>query len=94
MIKTLMYHKVENFAKWKEAFDSFASIRKAAGERSYFVGTMHNEPNTAYVVNEWDSMEAYQAFMENPALAEAMKSAGVAEKPHVLIFNEVDKGAL
>lgn len=94
MIKTLMYHKVQDFTKWKEAFDSFASIRKAAGERSYWVGTIFNEPNTAYVVNEWDSIEAYQAFMENPALAEAMKSAGVIEKPNVLIFNEIDKGAL
>ena len=63
MIKTLMYHKVENFAKWKKAFDSFSEIRKAAGERSFSVGTIHNEPNTAYVINEWDSMEASQAFL-------------------------------
>lgn len=94
MIKTLMYHKVENFATWKKAFDGFSEIRKSAGERSFFVGTLHNEPNTAYVVNEWDSIEEYQAFMGNPALAEAMKSAGVLEQPHTLIFNEVDKGML
>lgn len=94
MIKTLMYHKVKDFATWKKAFDSFSEIRKSAGERSFSVGTTNNEPNTAYVVNEWDSMEAYQAFMSNSALADAMKSAGVLEQPHTLIFNEVDKGAL
>lgn len=94
MIKTLMYHKVEDFATWKKAFDSFSEIRKSAGERSFSVGTINNEPNTAYVVNEWDSMEAYQSFMSNPTLADAMKSAGVLEQPHTLIFNEIDKGAL
>lgn len=94
MIKTLMYHKVENFATWKKAFDSFSEIRKAAGERSFSVGTIHNEPNTAYVINEWDSMEAPQAFLENPKLADAMKTAGVLEPPHVIIFNEMDKGSL
>ena len=94
MIKTLMYHKVEDFATWKKAFDSFFEIRKSAGELSFSVGTMHNEPNIAYVVNEWDSIEAYQAFMGNPALADAMKSAGVLEQPHTLIFNEMDKGSI
>ena len=94
MIKTLMYHKVEDFSKWKEAFDSFAGIRKSAGEKSFSVGTINNEPNTVYVVNEWDSMEAPKAFLENPELAKAMKTAGVLEPPHVIFFNEVDKGAL
>ena len=89
-----MYHKVKDFVTWKKAFDDFSEIRKSAGERSFWVGTIHNEPNTAYVVNEWDSLEAYHTFMENPALADAMKSAGVLEQPHSIIFNEVDKGSL
>jgi len=94
MIKTMMYHKVEDFATWKKAFDDFSGMRKSSGERSFSVGTIHNEPNTAYVVNEWDSLEAIEEFHGNPALAEAMKSAGVLEQPHTIIFNEVDKGAL
>ena len=94
MIKTLMYHKVEDFAIWKKAFDEFSGMRKSSGERSFSVGTIHNEPNTAYVVNEWDSMEAHQAFLENPELADAMKAAGVLEPPNTIIFNELDKGSL
>ena len=89
-----MYHKVEDFAIWKKAFDSFSEIRKSAGERSFSVGTIHNEPNTAYVVNEWDSIAAHKAFLENPELADAMKAAGVLEPPHTIILNEVDKGSL
>ena len=92
MIKTLMYHKVEDFAKWKEAFDGFAEFRRTSGEKSYSVGTLLNEPNTAYVINEWESIEAFNAFVNSPELGEGMKSAGVTEAPNSLLFNEVDKG--
>jgi len=92
MIKTLMYHKIEDFGKWKKAFDGFSNFRKSSGELSYSVGTLQDEPNTAYVINEWESMTAFQAFVGSKELANAMKSAGVLEAPHSLIFNELDKG--
>lgn len=94
MIKTLMYHKVEDFKKWKTAFDNFSEIRKSAGEKSFSIGNVQNEPNTAYVINTWDSMEAYQTFMDNPGLASAMKEAGVMEPPHTIVLNELEKGSL
>lgn len=92
MIKTLMYHKVENFSKWKEAFDGFSTYRKSSGEKSYSVGILLNEPNTAYVMNEWDSVESFQAFVNSKELADGMKSAGVLEAPHSLILEEVERG--
>jgi len=92
MIKTLMYHKIEDFGKWKKAFDGFSNFRKSSGELSYSVGTLQDEPNTAYVINEWESMTAFQAFVGSKELANVMKSAGVLEAPHSLIFNELDKG--
>ncbi len=92
MIKTVMYHKVEDFSKWKEAFDNFSDVRKSAGELSYSVGTAYDEPNTAYVINEWNSIEEFMAFFDSPKLSEAMKSAGVLEPPHTLILQEINKG--
>ena len=92
MIKTVMYHRVEEFSKWKEEFDNFAAIRKFAGEINYSVGTVYNEPNTAYVINEWNSVEEFKAFFESPNLSETMKSAGVLEPPHTLILEEINKG--
>ncbi len=94
MIKTLMYHKVEDFEKWKAAFDDFSEMRKSSGEQNYSVGTVHEKPNTAYVINEWQSMDAYQAFMGSPDLGDAMKAAGVLEQPHSMILNEVEKGSV
>ncbi len=91
-IKTLMYHKVEDFEKWKKAFEQFFHFRKSSGERSFSLGTLHNQPNTAYVINEWESPEVFQKFVNSPDLANAMKSAGVVEKPHLLILQEVENG--
>lgn len=92
MIKTLMYHKVEDFGKWKEAFDNFSDFRKSSGEKSYSVGTLQGEPNTAYVINEWESMQNFQQFVESDDLGNAMKSAGVLEKPNTVILSEVERG--
>lgn len=87
-----MYHKVEDFGTWKAAFDGFSNFRKTAGERSFSVGNLHDQPNTVFVVNEWDSLDAFHAFVGSTELANAMKSAGVIGQPTTLIFNEVSKG--
>ncbi len=87
-----MYHKVEDFGTWKAAFDGFLEVRKAAGEVDYSVGTLDNEPQTAYVINSWKSIDDFQAFAGADQLKEAMKQAGVTESPHILILNEISKG--
>ncbi len=92
MVKSIIYHKVANFKVWKKEFDSFYEDRKLAGERSFSVGHLEGDPNTAYVINEWDDLESYQAFLNSPELSDKMKSAGVLEAPHSLILNELNKG--
>ncbi len=92
MIKSLMYHKVKDFDIWKDAFDKFHEFRQTKGEKSYSVGRLHGEPNTAYVINEWDSTGVLQEFVSSNELKEAMKSAGVMEPPQTLILEETDKG--
>ena len=90
MIKTLIDHKLEVFDKWKIAFDKFKPIRKKAGEINYSVGTIHGQPDTAYVINAWKTIEAFEAFVGSTELADAMKSAGVLELPHTLIMEEME----
>jgi quinol monooxygenase YgiN len=92
MIKSVMYHKVQDFATWKKAFDGFSEFRKSSGELSFSVGNVKDEPNTAYVINSWDSVDKLHAFVTSKELEDAMKSAGVLEPPHTLILNELDKG--
>jgi len=92
MIVSVIYHKVEDYSVWKQAFDGFAGFRKSMGEQSYSVGNVQNEPNTVYVINKWESQEALDAFLGSRELGEAMQSAGVLEKPNVLVLNEQEKG--
>ena len=92
MIKTLMYHKVQDFNKWKEAFEAFADTRKAAGELDFSIGTLQNEPNTAYVINSWESVKHFEAFVGADELKVAMGAAGVLEAPHTIILEETNNG--
>ncbi len=92
MVKSLIYHKVANFEAWKKEFDSFYKDRKLAGERSYSIGHLKGDPSTAYVINEWDDLASYEAFLNSPELSEKMKNAGVMEAPHSIIFEELNKG--
>lgn len=92
MVRTLMYHKVKDFEKWKSAFDGFIDVRKGAGEIDFSLGTLHNEPNTAYVITTWENIEKFEAFMGAPDLKAAMGAAGVIEAPTTIILNEISKG--
>lgn len=92
MIKSVMHHKVKDFSSWKKAFDGFLEFRKSKGELSYSVGYLHNDPNTAYVINTWESADVMNAFLNSEELKEAMGSAGALEAPNILILNELEKG--
>ncbi len=88
LVKTVMYHKVADYTKWKAAFDGLLRVRRDAGELSFEVGTMHDDPSTVYVINEWDSVETFQKFVSSSDLQNAMKVAGVMEAPHTMILDK------
>lgn len=92
MIKTLMYHKVADFDKWKSAFENFSDVRKKAGEVSFSIGTLQNEPNKAYALTSWNSIEEFQSFVGSPELSKAMKASGVLEPPTTIILDETTSG--
>ena len=87
-----MYHKVQDFGKWKTVFDNFSDFRKSSGEINYSVGTLHNEPNTAFVMNSWCNADDFQKFVGSTELAEGMKDAGALEAPQVIILEETHRG--
>ena len=87
MIKTVAYHKVENFATWKTAFDKFLDFRKSSGEKSAFVGTSRKDPNMVWVINEWESAAAAEKFFASSQLAGAMKDGGLLGTPEVAILD-------
>ncbi len=92
MVKTIVFHKVKNYATWKAAFEKYIDTRKAAGERSYFVGRSVDDPNMVYVINEWDNKAAAQSFLSSAGLAASMKNAGLLGPPEVAILDEDTRG--
>jgi quinol monooxygenase YgiN len=91
-IGVFVRHKVKNYAKWRKVFRAHAAMRRAGGEKEYWVSHIAGQPKNLCVFFEWSSAAAAKTFLRSKALKEGMKLAGVAEKPQVFIFEEVDKG--
>ena len=93
MITVFAKHKVNDYATWKAAFDSFYDIRKAGGEKSYRVFHAINDPNDIGMMFEWESLEKAQEFMSSPELKTAMIKSGVCSEPFFDFVKEYDRGA-
>jgi quinol monooxygenase YgiN len=48
-----------------------------------------DNPNKLTLIGEVASMEAMQAFMQNPQLAKDMEAAGVISKPEITVLKKM-----
>ncbi len=87
-------HKTEDYAKWKSTFNEFAPIRRAGREKTYAICHVAGDPNDIVVLNEWDSAEDLQKFLQSQDLKEGMQRAGVSEQPEIYIFELIEKGSV
>ncbi len=87
LVKVLVHHQVADFATWKSDFAAGASRRSAAGEIDVEFGTLYDDPKTVYVLSEWISLEAFQAYFTDPETEKVMRAAGVTGNPTVLILD-------
>jgi hypothetical protein len=92
MATVFIRHKVRNYARWKKAFDAFAPTRRAGGETSYIIGHVPGKPNNLCLLFQWDTAANAAKFLKSKELKAAMKGAGVAEKPEVVVFEEKQSG--
>lgn len=74
-------HKVADFAKWKVAFNSHDSVRKAFGLADLALLRNIDDSNTVWVVNKVSDIQKAKDFAVLPNLKEAMIKAGVIGKP-------------
>jgi uncharacterized protein (TIGR02246 family) len=88
LVKVIVYNKVADFAKWKTSFDAFRRIRRDAGELSFEVGTLADDPNTIYVISEWESVEKAKAFFALPELAAHREKAGEKDVLHIMYLEQ------
>ncbi len=87
----LVRQNVENYARWKEAFDGDASTRREGGSRGGHVFQNADDPNEVFILLEWDTMEKLQQFAQSDELKERMQRSGVTGPPDMYFVNLADQ---
>ncbi|MFW2440568.1 MAG: antibiotic biosynthesis monooxygenase [Arenicellales bacterium] len=92
MATILIKHPVEDYAKWKNAFDAFINYRRTGGEKSYHICRPVNDQNIVVILFEWDSVENAMTFLDSEELKDAMQQAGVVGPPEITIMETTARG--
>jgi hypothetical protein len=75
--------QVQDFAKWKAAYDGHLSTRKTAGLTERYVLRNADNPNEVFVLFEASDLDKARAFASSADLRQKMQEAGVADKPDI-----------
>jgi len=89
MVHVLLHHKVSDFSRWKESFDSHLSARKHAGEIGFRLFQSVDDPRDVTLLLDWDSVEHARKFMDSEDLRGRMQQAGVVGSPDVQYIQDV-----
>ena len=83
MVHVIVRHKVADFNKWKQAFDTHLNRRMAAGETGFRVFHAVEDPRDVTLLLDWEGLESARRFMNSEDLHQAMQQAGVVGSPDV-----------
>jgi len=89
----LIIHEVADYPAWKKVFDTAASIRHEAGERSYQVLKYQSDPNRIVHFSAWTSTADAKQFFESPRLVQIRAEAGV-KSPDFIYLDQLEAGTL
>ncbi len=82
----LIRHKVEDFAKWKPAYDGHASVRASAGLKEEHLLCNIDNPNEVILLFSAEDLDKAKAFAASPDLRERMQKGGVTDKPDIYLL--------
>ena len=88
MARMIVKHRVADFGKWKEVFDSMTATRKSHGWTGHEVLRDQNDPNLVTIINKMKTIEGAHAYGASPDLKEAMQRAGVTSAPEISFLND------
>jgi len=89
MVHVLVRHKVADFNRWKESFDSYLNTRMHAGELGFHLFQGVDDPRDVTLLLDWDSIEHARRFMGSEELRSRMQQAGVVGTPDVQYIEDV-----
>jgi hypothetical protein len=85
----LVHHKIEEYSKWKSAFDDHSSVRVEHGSKGGKIFRNADDPNDIFVLLELSSIEKGKKLAQSDSLKEAMQEAGVISMPEIYFIEEV-----
>jgi hypothetical protein len=87
MAHMFIRHQVQDFDKWKPAYDAHQHARAAAGLRELHLWHNLDAPNEIVLLFEVSEVEQARAFAESKDLKERMAAAGVINTPEILFLS-------
>ena len=87
----LVRHRVEDYERWKVAFDEHGSAREQGGSRGGQLFRNMDDPSETLILLEWDDLDKARQFARSDDLREAMQRAGVTDQPTIYFLDESDR---
>ena len=81
MAWTHVRHRVEDYSKWKEVFDSTAEYKRSHGWKGYRIHAIEGDNNHLLVMEEFETEDQTREFLGSDYLREAMGRGGSATNP-------------
>ena len=82
-------HTVNDYSAWRVVYDSLGPLREQHGCTGEMVLVAPGDDNDVFITHDFPSLEAADAFANDPALREGMERAGVTGAPRIEIFTSV-----
>ncbi|MFQ5917524.1 MAG: putative quinol monooxygenase [Candidatus Binatia bacterium] len=83
--------KIQDYAKFKAAFDEYGATRKANGSKGARIFRNADEPNEVAILIEWEDLQKARQFFQSQGLREQMQRAGLVGSPDIRFLDQVDR---
>lgn len=88
MVYVFIRHEVQDYDRWRAAFDDALMMRRNAGEASYRAFRDVSKKNEVTILCDFDTYDHARRFLESEDLKTTMKNAGVMGEPIVRYMQE------
>ncbi|RIK44593.1 MAG: hypothetical protein DCC58_08035 [Chloroflexi bacterium] len=90
MVHVLSIVEIEDVAKLVSVFSTRgAKLRASHGSHGAQLFVTDGDPKKMVAIFEWDSREAFEAFLSDPNTAPTMASGGVKGRPDFTVLEKV-----
>jgi hypothetical protein len=93
MAWTHIRHRVEDYRKWKEGFDSTAEYKRSHGWKGYRLYAIEGDNNNVLVMEEFETEDQAREFLGSDYLKDVMSSAGVSDQPDIWVVEVLEEGS-